>query len=363
MKETGEISMNFQENDKSQEGGSAFDLSATSYDESQFQESDNDELLVDDRKDHSRRNFLIAGGTVGLGIAGLATYAILANPFGIGEISGGGEPSDGGGADQKVSNGGGAQDPLKAAEREAGSQWWEQDKNRFPVSVDTWAQDRYQDKGGLKSHRKEIIDSRGGTELSIQSIQMPSEEAGFTSDDNQQFDSSGNPNPFYSYWTAEEFQSYSHSYVERLMNPIYGGWARFQFPTYPANQTLDFSLFEDMFSDKYTSENQNKKYSEYLPIMADWNGDNYGGVNNLLSEGSRWYGTTSDVEVVPEFDNNIQQYIVHYNAKVTFTSWTQDQSKLEKNGVLELTFIANAGENSSPNKVLIDQAKLTMDGE
>lgn len=298
------------------------------------------------------------------GIPTLAALVIAATiggsvAFDDSNSSNGSTASDNGGRTSAITN--------EAPKNEDGSvdtsdDFWEEKGKETPVKTKEWAQSEYspealtKDKGAILTTAMDSS-SPGGMDATL----LPSEAAGFTSDVDKEYLDDGTINPDFSYWTAEVYQTEVASHVERLLNPTYGGWSKSQYPAYPGNSSFELSAVSDMFTTRYLNANSENPFSDYIPVYADWNGDNYGGENQLLESGPRWYGTLDTVSSDFAYDDATQQYTVQYSADVTFTAWTADESKLEKKGKLELTFVANVnGANASSNRVLIDNAKLTV---
>ena len=320
--------------------------------------SDRDELVASEERKRKQKKALA------FGIPTLAALVIAATiggsvVFNDGNSSDGANSSDNGGRTSAITN--------EAPKNEDGSvdtsdDFWKEKGKETPVKTKEWTKSEYSEEAFTKD--KGIIlttamdsSTPGGTDATL----LPSESAGFTSDVSKEYLNDGTINPDFSYWTAEVYQAEVTSHVERLLNPTYGGWSKFQYPAYPGNSSFELNTVSDMFTTRYLNENSENPFSDYIPVYADWNGDNYGGENQLLESGPRWYGTLDTVSSDFTYDDATQQYTVKYAADVTFTAWTTDESKLEKKGKLELTFVANVnGANASSNRVLIDNAKLTV---
>lgn len=231
----------------------------------------------------------------------------------------------------------------------------------FPTEVEEWAQTSYSVEQE-ETISDSVLEMAKNEEWGQASMLLPSEEVGYTSDENEKIIDGGNFNPLYSYWTMEVFQKESTIAIERLLNPTFGGWGVYQYPAYKANTEYDQRILDDLFTDRWLTANEGKPYSEYMPIYADWNSDNYGGQDNLLEAGPRWHGDVVSSSTDFTYDDETSQYVVNLTADVKFTAWGQDQSILEKNGVLTIKFVANAnGEGASSHKVLIDEASLKVE--
>lgn len=237
-----------------------------------------------------------------------------------------------------------------------------EDSNMFPIEMEDWEKKRFNDQD-LEEVRSGILVKHAGSELSNSGGLLPSEEGGFTSDITKSSLPDGTLNPMFSFWTAETFNAETNSYIERLVNPTFGGWSGYQYSSYPPNQYFDINLVSDMFTNEWRTGNLEKPYSEYVPIYADWAGNDYGMAEQLLESGSRWYGTVTDTQASFVYDTEELQYTVDVTAEVTFTAWAKDQTKLEKKGTLTLHLVPNIDDaNGSGHKVLIESASLKVDG-
>lgn len=232
----------------------------------------------------------------------------------------------------------------------------------YPIQIEDWQTKLYKEQDA-DSLRKGILTGLSGSEVNSSSNVLPSEASGFTADSSKETLEDGSLNVRYSYWTAEVFQSEVGGYLERLLNPTFGGWEMYQHNGAGSSGYFDTALISDMFTDRWVSENANKPTSEYVPVFADWDANNYGLSDTLLKMGPRWIGTITSSDTAFTYDSTKLQYSVDLKAQVKFVAWTKDQTKLEKNGTLTLHLVANADKlNASDHKVLIDSASLKMEG-
>lgn len=258
--------------------------------------------------------------------------------------------------------------------------FYQRDDKYFPIETEEWQKTPYDtldtntepasdneddsvnNSGNIDEEFKAtIIEYSAGSDIDRASGTLPSEMTGFTADIGKVENPDGSLNPMFSYWTKEVFETELTLIVERLLNPVFGGWEMYQWSEYEANKFFDLSLFSDIFTERYVSENIDEPYSEWIPVYADWGANDYGMKDKILPSGSRWFGevTSSNIEFV--YDDETSQYNVTYVADVKFTAWGQDQSKMEKNGTLVLNLVSNVDQlNGSNNRVLIDGASLTV---
>lgn len=210
--------------------------------------------------------------------------------------------------------------------------------------------------------KKEILDYYSDSEMTSSSNTLPSEESGYTSDPAQEYLEDGSMNPYYSFWTAEVFQAEVGTDIQRLINPSFGGWDLYQYSAYPANTYFNMDLVSDMFTERWITDNSSKNMSEYVPVYADWEGNDYGLGDQLLDSGPRWYGQVTSSNTTFQYDDSIQQYTVNMEINVKYTAWTKSQTKLEKNAVLTLKLVPNInGAGKSSHRVLIDEASLKVE--
>lgn len=306
--------------------------------------------------DRAKKSVILGLG--GTAIVGLVALMVLWNPFG-------GEQNVGDGK-QNMTPGSSQQAPVPTAPRPSDAlnpdDFYTQDGLFFPIKMETWQtkEHRDQDQADLDAA---VLKSMASTEVAKAANSLPSEASGYTSKSSDQLRPDGTLNPKYSYWTAETFTTQAGEDIERLLNPTFGGWAANQYASHPGNTQFNLNGISDMFTNRWVVANSGKKFSEYVPVYADWTGNDYGLGDNLLTSGPRWYGQVTGSTSEFAYDNVSQQYVVTMVANVKFTAWAKDQSKLEKTGVLTLKFVSNAtGLNGSNHTVLIDDASLKVDG-
>lgn len=317
-----------------------------------------DEIINKDRRKSTTKKAAVVGGSV-LAVCLIAGGLMFVNPFG-GDQNVGEDDKKMTAIDNKDKT-----VPVSDNDVVDEDEFYKEDGKYFPVKVEKWQEKAFvdQDKTDVK---KSIIKKEASQSLGVDANILPSESSGYTSNTNKEYDKDGNINPDFSYWTYEVFTSQAGEHIEKLLNPTFGDWGRIQYSSYPGNKDLEFDKFEDMFTSNWIDSHKNDKYSDYMPIFADWEGNDYGLEDQLLSSGPRWYGEVENSSSDFKFNEKTQQYVVEYEADVKFTAWTQDQSKLEKKGKLKLTFVSNEDDNkknpTSDYRVLIDKASLKVDG-
>lgn len=239
--------------------------------------------------------------------------------------------------------------------------FWTQPGARQPIEVPAWQQDSYQSLPEAKG-KQLIVAAYSDREFSQAANRLPSEAGGYTNDTAKATLADGSPNPMYSYWTAEEYQYETGSYLSRILNPDYGNWRFLQYASNHPNKAFNVQAVEDMFTRSYLVANTGKPYGGWVPFYGDWQENDYGMGDRLLTAGPRWYGEVESSRSTFTYNDALKQYTVTLTAQVKYTAWAQDQSKLEKRGTLTLQFVPNKGAYAtpSPHKVLINQATLKV---
>lgn len=119
--------------------------------------------------------------------------------------------------------------------------------------------------------KKSLRDSQDENLFGDLTSGYPSEEGGFTSDKAKIFDDEGFPNIYYTTITKESIKYNVLSYLNRLINPIYGGWTEFQYGKEHKSSELNESIYKDMFSTSFIEKNKNN-----MPFFTDKEANNYG---------------------------------------------------------------------------------------
>lgn len=194
--------------------------------------------------------------------------------------------------------------------------------------------------------RNNVWDTYRQTGLTNAAIELPSESAGYHM--------GGEMDDMQAVLTREEFIAASGEYIERLINPTFGGWTQAQYPSGEAFSKFPVDKFYDMFSARYLDQHRGQAPGEYFPAYADWNGDNYGMSN--LSPVSRWHGVVKNIDAdVSDFNTTSESMTI--SADVVFSSWDNDGGKIEKNGKLTLSLVPGV---KGERPVVIENANLSV---
>lgn len=341
-----------------------------------------DEILYNEEKKRKRKIALFSA-IGGLAVASILVGGFFYDPFDYRQNDNNGSTVSDNGGDNTGTDNPNIDPALQDEDSDISpvldpEDFYLEEGNEFPTDKQEWQKGTYSDDlgnsaknaGQLNSIEDEatretvgqVLEKSGENGLLSASGTLPYEAAGYTSNDAQALLDDGTINSEYSYWTAEVFSAEATVAVERLLNPTFGEWGLIQYPAYPGNEAYDPNMLGDLFTNRYLDANVDSEYSEYIPVYADWNGDNYGGNDDLLESGPRWYGevVSSQTEFVYNEENN--SYTATMTADVKFTAWAKDQSKLEKNGTLVIKFVPNTNNEGDANhKVLIDDASLKVE--
>lgn len=190
----------------------------------------------------------------------------------------------------------------------------------------------------------------------------------YTNNIDEQFINDNIPNPDYSYTLREDYLSAYSVYIQRLINPTFGEWifAQRYIPASPMKDNNTYRVLSDMFSDEWWNNNieTDTDYSS-LPLLADWDGDNFGGLE-FAQENSR-YGTffgvvneTEDEYVTVESlgQDDRESEILKIDTPVKFVAFGTE-GLIEKHGTISMTLASN-DEPVAPNRVVITNAELIL---
>lgn len=319
------------------------------------QSNDGDDNVISDDNGKKKRNIII--GTSSGVIAALIVGSIfLFNPFGSGGFF-----KDSGTSARTPSATQQAQTPQVQIIPEGQTDESFADSNPIPFKVADWQKETFSAKN-TNTLLKDAVKTDSGSNLAVSSGTLPSEAAGFTSDPSKAQLSDGTINPMFSYWTAEQFSGETRLILERLLNPRFGDWMMYEWGDSDANHRFNVQQFSDIFTARFMNGNAGKPYSEWVPVFADWNSNDYGMSKVLLVGGaSRWFGQVTSSSTSFVYNDTTKQYTANFKANVVFTAWTKDQKKVQKHGVLTLKLVSNADNlNSSNNRVLVDGGSLKV---
>lgn len=246
----------------------------------------------------------------------------------------------------------------------------------YPVDVPEWTKQPFSLES-IVEDEKTLAKAHEFAE-SIQAIQsslswMPSgellnDEEGYTNDIAEEFIGDNIPNPDYSYTLREDYLTAYSTYIQRLINPTFGDWifAQRYIPAQPMKDNNTYRVLSDMFSDEWWDNNIEENYDySALPLLADWEGDNFGGLE-FAQENSR-YGTFFGVVNETEDDyvtieslgvDERESEILKIDTPVKFVAFGT-QGPIEKHGTVSITLASN-NEPISQNRVVITHSELIL---
>lgn len=194
----------------------------------------------------------------------------------------------------------------------------------------------------------------------------------FTNDTMKQYNDNGSINKDFSYALSEDYQKAYALSMERLLNPVFGGWAVAQssekFGRDIAGST-EFRPLEDLF-DKTWWENNITKTNRFdnLPLMAEWKSGSWEKYNinkDVPSTNGVFYGKLAESEghiinVQNLGSDSMGQPILKVSSPVKFYAFNEKGGIVTVDGTLDLTFKSNELDIDVKKRVVISDAKLTI---
>lgn len=237
---------------------------------------------------------------------------------------------------------------------------WNSEKGVFPIALEEW-QKQDGTEGLSPEQEVALLETLFGSDLNSAASILPSEAAGFTSNDELILNEDGSLNTLYSFWTKESFTAGAGQIIEKFLNPRFGAWDSYQGKGGADPNGIDAAaLFPNTFTEDLLKAGE--PVSQWLPIYADWSNNDYGR-GDLSATGPRWYGQVTNSASEFIWDDATSQYTVNFTANVKFTTYKSNGEKVSENGVLSLEFVANpGGERGAGGKVLVNRSNLTIGG-
>ena len=244
-------------------------------------------------------------------------------------------------------------------------EWYEEAEVPLPVSVPEWqtTEAPYNAEGlgeEQLENSQEVLEAT--TLLGVTEATLGGEANGYTSSVEEALNEDGTPNPYFSYVTSELFLNESTDIVNRLINPVYGNWTPYQFASNSPATNFEPSVLGDIFSSGYVERNFSKPDKSYLPVFADWAGNDYGLGGSLLPQGVRWVGEVQDAQAFYEYDREALNYVTTATYQVRYTAWTTEREKVTKDGTLTLKFVVDTDAGFAPGafRIKVDEASLSL---
>ena len=200
-------------------------------------------------------------------------------------------------------------------------------------------------------------------------------DVSITNDLEKQFVGEGNEtyeNPNFYYTLREDYEITYAVGVQQLINPIFGAWSSAQHSgDYDIKSSSTFNILKRVMSDKWWESNikENEDYSR-LPILADWNRDDFGGLALITGDDKvgtgHFFGQVINTdESNPTFTEvgtgHFGRPIFETSTPVKFVTFLEGGATKELTGVLKLTLSPNEYEFNSENRVVISESSLILD--
>lgn len=236
------------------------------------------------------------------------------------------------------------------------------EKNKTPIKVESWADAPFDsnlvNKDKVMDGAEEYADNLG---VNNAFGLLPSEELGYTSDVNKVENADGTLNPWYSYQTKENMEYVFSTYTQRLINPIYGNW--YMLPIGQPGQveaSFNEATFKDMFTEDWWNKNIDANNHKQIPIMADWNGDNFGGLDLKDTGKGVFFGEIKSTNVEMEDAQSGNGVNLLITSDVEYVAFDKKNKKIKKNGELFIKLVPNEESTDITHRALIDDAQLTL---
>lgn len=181
----------------------------------------------------------------------------------------------------------------------------------------------------------------------------------------------GSNNPRYSYTLREDYLIAYTIYIQKLINPVFGEWVFYQrsIPSKPYKDNEKYEIFKKMFSEAWwnTYIKTGEDYTS-LPILADWDGDNFGGLEFAEPEPGT-YGTFYGVIHETEEDfvtaetigpDNQGSEMIKISTPIKYVAFDKHKKSIEKYGTIKLILGSNDDVSEANNRVIIMDAELIL---
>lgn len=251
----------------------------------------------------------------------------------------------------------------------------------YPAKVPTWSKQVFNQSFVTEkddTYKALMKFAEGHHDIVAFTAAMPSEVGGdwedappaYTNDLSQE-KVDGVENPLFSYTLQEDYMIAYANYVHRLINPVFGDWvfAQRYVPNKPLKDNKDLAILKSMFNPEWWETNivEGEDYTK-LPILVDWDGDNFGGLEFAELEPGRfgtWYGIVdTDEENIVLVENlgrdERNSPILQIKTPIKYSAFGPDKKIIEKTGELEITLMSNPVAHML-NRVIIKDAKLKID--
>lgn len=176
---------------------------------------------------------------------------------------------------------------------------------------------------------------------------FPSTADGFTNDVGQMYDEDGLPNIYFTTATKEDIKFNTIQYINRLINPIFGEWTKYQYGKINDPAEMSPEIYDNMFTQNYISKNSKK-----MPFLADFDKNDFGYQwSNEYTNNPRFIGVIKDID---NFVTNEEMNQIDIEASIEVHG-NPNSGKITKNYKLKMKLIIDVENN---NKLLIDEIEM-----
>lgn len=146
------------------------------------------------------------------------------------------------------------------------------DENYSVIDLPKWAKTGYSDL--TDEDIEAMVNDQKENFIGWTAEGLPSEEQGFTSDKDKEFDEDELPNEMYTNLTKENFTEKASIAIYRIINPVFGEWDVFQEPFSDSLEEAYISVYRDLGSTEYVQDLIDGKNKNSV-IYLDSNKNNY----------------------------------------------------------------------------------------
>lgn len=236
--------------------------------------------------------------------------------------------------------------------------------NKTPVKVEEWTKQPYSAERSEKEQetlKKGVADYAQTLNIGNYFGLLPSEANGYTSDVTKAMNKDGTPNMYYSYQTKENMEYVFSTYMQRLLNPVYGSWFSLPYGM-PGEIEAAFpdETFKDMFTPRWWQANIKNDNHRAIPIYADWNGDNWGGLD-LKEEGMGvFFGEIKSMTVDTKPASNGAGNELTINMNIEYKAKLANNKTETRNGTMMIKLIPNEESTDINHRALIDDVSFKV---
>lgn len=225
------------------------------------------------------------------------------------------------------------------------------------VKYPDWAYSQFTD----KRYKEDVINSLNGTKYENMIVNYPSEKDGFTSESSKEL-IDGLPNLYYTTATQEDIRYATLSYVNRIINPVYGGWLAYQYGSENDPKGIPTVLYEDMFSDNFLANNE-------LPFKMDiakndfgedWDNIKYYTTDDKEKEFRylpRWIGKILSIDDM-KVDNMLSS--IEIKGKYVMVGHTKPEKK-EETYLFSMKLSVSKLKSANKNKIVVEEWSTTKE--